>query len=87
MVIEEAPVLVEEAAEVVDEVEEDIKQQELQPYQLTHFYQNELGCFDKAYTRPVNERYEGLRLLFEQQQERLYKAAVVLGVQVGGQQG
>ena len=64
-------------------VEDDI---ERLPYQLTRFYQNELARFDEAYLRWVNERYEQERGLFEQEQERLYNAAVVLGVQVGEQQ-
>jgi hypothetical protein len=89
---EEAPILLEEVQveEQVDEIleeeaEADAERQQIPPYQLTHYYGNELTRFDEAYLRWINERYEQERLLFEQQQEQLYNTAMVLGAQVGGQ--
>jgi hypothetical protein len=86
---EEAPMLVEEIQieEQVDErleEEAEAQRQQIPPYQLTQYYCNKLACFDEAYLRWINEGYEQERLLFEQQQEQLYNAAMVLGAEVGG---
>jgi hypothetical protein len=92
---EEAPILLEEVQleEQVDErleeeaeAEAETERQQIPPYQLMQYYHNELAHFDEAYLRWTNERYEQERLLFKQQQEQLYNAAMVLGAQVGGQQ-
>ncbi len=89
----EAPMLGEEMQidkhrdERLEEELAEAQWQQIPPYQLTQYYHNELACFDEAYLRWVNERYDQERLLFEQQQENLYNTAVVFGAGVGGQQG
>jgi hypothetical protein len=67
---EEAPILLEEVQieEQVDEIleeEAEAERQQIPPYQLTHYYHNELTRFNEAYLRWINERYEQERLLFK----------------------
>ncbi len=83
MLVEE--VQIEEQGDERLEEEAEVKWQQIPPYQLAHFYCNELTHFDEAYLRLVNERYEDKTLLFEQQQEPLCNDAMVSGAEVGGQ--
>ena len=47
------------------------------PYQLTHFYQEELVRFDEAFQHRINEQYENERRIFEQQQQQWENNALI----------
>jgi hypothetical protein len=56
----------------------DMEQEQLHPYQLTHFYQNLFISLQENFEEWINEEYECEQIVFEHQQQQLYNEALIL---------
>jgi hypothetical protein len=73
--VDNEPMLVDEE---VQQVEEEDEEEQLQPYQLTNFYQQQRLCFEEQFNTWFRQCKEEQLMLFEQQQQQHYVGALLV---------